>query len=362
MYDSHYTPSDLADYLVSHIKKRNVKTIADFCVGEGILLKAAKKKWNNATFYGNDISIEVIKILRKNNPEWILENCDFLNSTSKNKKMLFNRNFDIILLNPPFSCRGSIKKSLIFDNKEFTTSTAMAFFIESINYLNKNRVLYAIMPQSVAYSQKDEKIRNYLYEKYNFIIINEINKQAFEKCSPNIIIAAVNDKSLSTTKYSFEQINTRIKGLKIFRGNISMHDIKTSKKNSLILIHSTNINNNKIENTKYKVKNGKSKIVGPALLICRVGQPNFKKICIIPSGKEYALSDCIIGIMTNTAKDCQKLKDLVINNWSNFSNLYKGTGAKYITIERIKHFFNINCAGNKSKYVKSNTRSHQCQQ
>jgi type I restriction-modification system DNA methylase subunit len=41
--DSHYTPKKLADYLVSRIKKNNVKTVADFCVGEGELLKAAKK-------------------------------------------------------------------------------------------------------------------------------------------------------------------------------------------------------------------------------------------------------------------------------------------------------------------------------
>lgn len=342
MIDSHYTPPNLADYLVSNIKKRSVKTVADFCVGEGGLLIAAKKKWNNASFFGNDISKRVTKLLKRKYPEWILGNCDFLDLTSKNRSKLFINKFDLILLNPPFSCRGSTKKRIIFDDTEFSTSTAMAFFIESIKYLNKNGVLYAILPQSIAYSQKDEKIRNYLYEKYNFIIINEINNQEFEKCSPNIIIAAVNDKSLYSNKYSFKQINTKINNLKIFRGNISMHEIKASKKNSLTLIHSTNIKNNKLIDVKINVRKEKSRIAGPALLICRVGQPDSKKICVIPSKKEYALSDCIIGIKTNTTKDCNILKKLIINNWSSFSNLYKGTGAKYVTIERIKHFLNIN--------------------
>jgi 16S rRNA G966 N2-methylase RsmD len=306
------------------------------------IVKSCKKKWGNATFYGNDISKKVIKLLKKNYPEWILENCDFLNIIAKTKLKLFNNKFDVILLNPPFSCRGSKKNKIIFDEIEFNISTAMAFFVESIKYLNKDGVLYAILPQSVAYSQKDEKIRNYLYEKYNFIIINEINKQEFEKCSPNIIIAAVNDKTLSIKNNTFKQINTRINNLKILRGNISMHNIITTKKGSLALIHSTNIKNNKIEGVKYMVKKEYSKIIGPALLICRVGQPNQKKICIIPSKKEYALSDCVIGIMTNSANDCKKLKNIIINNWSYFLNLYKGTGAKYVTIERIKYFLNLN--------------------
>lgn len=349
--DSHYTPPSLADSLVSHIKKKNVKTVVDFCVGEGILLKAAKKKWSSAILYGNDISKKVIKLLKSNYPEWILENNDFLNVTAKNKSKFFNNKFDIILLNPPFSCKGSRKMKVIFDDIEFSTSKAMAFFVESIKYLNKNGVLYAILPQSVAYSQKDEKIRNYLYEKYNLIIVKEINKQEFEKCSPNIIIAAVNDKSLSIKKDSFKKINTKINNLKILRGNMSMHNIITTKNKSVKLIHSTNIRNNKIENLKYKVKKENSKIVGPALLICRVGQPNSKKICIVPSKKEYVLSDCIIGIMTDNIKDCKKLKTMIIDNWSYFSNLYKGTGAKYVTLERVKYFLNLNYIDKKSNNV-----------
>jgi predicted RNA methylase len=337
--DSHYTPKALADYLISRINKKNVKTIADFCVGEGELLKAAQRKWNNAKFYGNDISSQVIQLLKRKYPKWILGNCDFLNS--KKRVKLFKNKYDIILLNPPFTCKGSTINHVVFDNIVYHVSTAMAFFIESIKYLKTDGILYAILPQSVAYSQKDEKIREYLYKEYNFKIFKEINNQEFEKCSPNILLAAFNDKKLSFKNKTFDQINIGIKYLEIHRGKIGMHKIKKTKVNTIPLVHSTNIKNNKLKNIKYKMKNNISKIEGPAVLINRVGQPDIRKICIIPHKKEYILSDCIIGIKTKTMNDCQILKKTIIDNWSSFSNLYKGTGAKYITIKRIKYFLNL---------------------
>jgi tRNA1(Val) A37 N6-methylase TrmN6 len=340
--DSHYTPSALAEYLVSRIKKKKVKTIADFCVGEGNLLKAAQKKWSSAIFFGNDVSRQVIRLLKQKYPKWKLESCDFLNQKSRNNSNQFKKKYDVILLNPPFTCRGSIIKQVFFDNVEYNVSTAMAFFIESIKYLSTDGVLYAILPQSVAYSQKDEKIRKYLSEKYDFKIFEEIENQEFEKCSPSIILAAIKDKKLHVPENRlFAQINTEIKILEVKRGKISMYKIKKARKNTLPLVHSTNIRDNTIENITYNVKEDASKIKGPAVLINRVGQPDIRKICIIPSKKEYALSDCIIGIKTKTANDSKLLKKIIIDNWSSFSNLYKGTGAKYITVKRIRYFLKL---------------------
>jgi type I restriction-modification system DNA methylase subunit len=75
-------------------------------------------------------------------------------------------------------------------------STAMAFLVEAINFLKEDGVMYAILPQSVAYSQKDKKIRNHLIEKYHFRVIEELNNQEFEKCTPSIVLASINDKNL----------------------------------------------------------------------------------------------------------------------------------------------------------------------
>jgi tRNA1(Val) A37 N6-methylase TrmN6 len=339
--DSHYTPTELADHLVSLINKKRVCAIADFCVGEGELLRAAKKKWSNAKLFGNDISDKVIQQLRKNYPDWILEECDFLNQKAREEKLAFKNKFDIILLNPPFTCKGSTIHTINFDGIEFHASTAMVFFVGAIKYLKEDGVLYAILPQSIAYSKKDEKIRSYLHKEYKLKILKELNNQDFDNCTPNIILASIKDTESIALNNAFSQINIDIKYLQIKRGNIAMHNILEYKKDSVSLIHSTNMRNNKIVDLKYKVKNTISYIKGPALLIHRVGQPNIKKICIISSRETYALSDCVIGIKTKTMKECHQLKEKIADHWNDFSNLYKGTGAKYITIERLKYFLNV---------------------
>jgi hypothetical protein len=346
--DSYYTPKELAERLIACINKKDISSVADFCVGEGDLLKAAQIRWGNAHFYGNDISIQVLHKLKKKYPTWILGNCDFLNQKSRNKSIIFKEKYDLIILNPPFTCRGAAIKSVMLDNKEYHVSTAMAYLVEAIKYLAINGVLYAILPQSIAYSEKDEKIRSYLVEKYCFRTIEELNNQSFKKCTPNIIIASINDASIICSNKSLKKFNINIKNIKIKRGNISMHKIEKSKRYTISLIHSTNIVNGKIVNLTHRVKRNNSMIEGPALLIHRVGQPNINKLCIISKHDVYALSDCIIGIKTSSMTSCKFLKDTIINNWDDFSNLYKGTGAKYLTIKRLKCFLNLAEEGGKN--------------
>jgi type I restriction-modification system DNA methylase subunit len=339
--DTHYTPKNLAQHLVSYIEKQDVSSVADFCVGEGELLKVAKMRWRDAQFYGSDISEDVIHLLRKLYPDWKLYKCDFLNLKLRKKNNFFKNKYDLILLNPPFTCKGATIQSVIFDDTEYHVSTAMAFLVEAIQFLKDDGVIYAILPQSIAYSQKDEKIRKYLIEKYDLKIFEELNNQGFEKCSPNIVLASINDKNKLTQNTRFKQISTGIEQLIIQRGNVSMHEVREVKKSAISLIHSTNLKNNKIVDIKYRVNKMRSRIEGPALLIHRVGQPNINKICIIPAEKAYALSDCVIGLKTKTIDDCILLKKIIMDNWSDFSNLYKGTGAKYITIERLKYFLDL---------------------
>lgn len=339
--DLHYTPTLLAEHLISFIEKKNISNIADFCVGEGELLLAAKRKWPEATLCGCDISDKTIISMKRVHPCWMLSKCNFLNPKSRNKTIILKNKYDLVLLNPPFTCKGSTIEKVFFEGQEFHMSTSMAFFVESIQYLKNEGVMYAILPQSIAYSKKDEKIRLYLKEKYNFRILEERNNQEFEKCAPNIILASINEKNVFPTSNTAKRLNTKINGLYIQRGNISMNEIKEKDSHSVYLIHSTNIRDNKIVDLKYKVDPIRSRIEGPALLIHRVGQPNENKLCIINKGEVYALSDCIIGIKTLTLKDCHSLKMIILENWVVFSNMYKGTGAKYITIERLKSFFGI---------------------
>ncbi len=342
MKDSFYTSTYLADILVNYIDEIEINSVVDFCVGGGELLRSAQSKWKNVEIYGTDISIDAISLLEEKHPDWKVEYCDFIDENSRiNCKILEDRRFDLILLNPPFTCKGSTIHKAKFEGVDYNVSTAMLFLLESISYLTSNGIIYAILPISVAYSQKDSKIWNVLEQKYNLTILEERDKQYFKDCyPPNIIIVSLNDFRFKKKKDIRKPIELSVKIETIIRGQLSMNEIIEDSTSAKLLIHSTNLRNNQIVDASFKVKTNNQLIYGPGVVIHRVGNPKPTKICTLKKSEKYVLSDCLIFIKTVTQLDANELKKYIILNWSSFEKLYKGTGAKYITLNRLKDYFN----------------------
>lgn len=340
MKDSFYTSTSLAEILISHIDKKKINSVADFCVGGGELLRSAQAKWKNVEVFGTDISKEAITNLEETHPDWNVECCDFLNEESKsNCKLLKDKLFELILLNPPFTCKGSTIHKVEFEGADYNVSAAMLFLLKSIKYLTPNGIILAILPISSAYSQKDLKIWNVLEKKYNLTILEERDKQYFKACyPPNIIIASLNDYSLMKKVHLTNRIELNVKIETITRGQLSMNEIIEDPNSKSLLIHSTNLRNNKIGDAIIKVKNNYPLISGPGVVIHRVGNPKPTKVCTIKETEKYILSDCLVFIKTETHIDSKKLKKYILTNWSSFESLYKGTGAKYITLNKLKDF------------------------
>ena len=341
MKDSFYTSTYLAEILVNYIDKKEINSIVDFCVGGGELLRSAQAKWKDAEIYGTDISNDAILLLEERHPDWTVEYCDFIDDNSRAScEILEDRKFDLVLLNPPFTCKGSTIHKAKFEGADYSVSTAMLFLLESIKYLTPNGIIYAILPISVAYSQKDLKIWNTLETKFNLAILEERDKQYFKDCyPPNIIIVSLNDFRFKKKKDIRNTIGLSVKIESIIRGQLSMNEIVEDSTSTKLLIHSTNLRNNQIVDVSFKVKTNNQLICGPGVVIHRVGNPKPTKICTLKKSEKYVLSDCLIFIKTVTQLDANELKKHIILNWSSFEKLYKGTGAKYITLNRLRDYF-----------------------
>ncbi len=349
--DTFYTPPELAERLLSYVDCKSVKKVADFCVGKGELLKAAEKKFGSLKCYGTDIDNLIVNEIKESNPNWNIAVCDFTNKQSRDNTSILNKGkFDLILSNPPFTCKGSKINEVEFLGSIFHASTAMVFLVESLNYLSKGGSLYAIMPASVIFSVKDKKLITAISEKYEIKLLEEREKQLFKNCSPNIVLLKLEKKttssmgnsviSLNTTSFLFDAKN---KDINIFRGNLSVHEaVKYENNHGLMYVHSTNLQNNAISLLpKIIVERPQSIVSGPAILLHRVGKPDITKICIIDKSDHYVLSDCVIALLGNDKKVIQSLYDTIISKKDIFYSLYKGTGAKYITIERLKEALNL---------------------
>lgn len=336
--DAYYTSSKLAAILVRYVNLTNVTSAADFCVGSGELLKAAEHRWNNLNCYGTDISSETIKTLKEEKPQWDLNVCDFTDSNSRNTTFLNGKLFDLILLNPPFTCKGSIINIISYKNREYHVSTAVVFLVNALQYISKEGALYAIVPLGVLYSQKDSSIWEAISKDFCIKVHKEYERMYFKDSSPHIAIISIRQ---GTTKKSYQPINKitlkQKLAIDIFRGKLSMYMVKTQC-DGFRIIHTTNLHEGYI-NSQVMTTNSNSYIKGPAVLVARVGNPKIKKVCAISENEEYVISDCIIAIKTRNNGDAKELEKMIIGDWSRFEKLYKGTGASYVTLERLRHYF-----------------------
>lgn len=336
--DSYYTSDTFAEVLTSFIDFTKVQTVADVCVGGGNLLLAAQRRKDGLLCFGTDISSNVIGKLSTEHPDWILGTCDFLDGESRNKSILNGRNFDLMLLNPPFTCKGSVINVVFYKGKEFHVSTSMSFLVNVLPYINPDGAIFAIMPISTIYSQKDQKIWSELYKKFCIVVHRESEHELFGACAPNVVIISIRRGKTKGPLFILPQLHVPME-IEVVRGTKNMHYM-AQRPGGIQLIHTTSLQQNMIVEDLH-VSSEVLRVKGPGVLIPRVGLPRKDKICIMPSCKMCAISDCIILLRTKTASESKQLKLLILNDWNNFCALYKGTGAKYITIERVKRYFEI---------------------
>lgn len=342
--DSYYTPSSLADKLVNFIVPTQVSCAVDFCVGDGNLLKAVAKRYDNAILYGTDISGDALSKLSSQCPDWYLGECDFKTDESiDNVLFLKNKLFDLIVLNPPFTCKGSVVENLKFEGEEYRVSTAMFFLMRALRYLAPNGGLYAILPISCVYSIKDRKAWNYLKAHYNACILEESNKVSFtSKCAPNIVLVYVGHYKVNgIEKFSTFDFSS-LAVVSIVRGCVRMQNLQYSKsKNAVPLIHTTNLQKGKLVNLECIMAGNNILVDGSGVVIPRVCNPSPNKIALLDEDSIYALSDCVIVLRTKNRIDAQKIRDSIIEHWYDFLLVYKGTGAQYTTLERLRTLFGI---------------------
>ena len=338
--DSFYTPTYLAEQLVGYIPDCGIHSVADFCVGDGRLLAAAHQRFPNAMLFGMDIDQDVIKALLSQHCDWELRVCDFTNDEQVNK--IIQKEFDLILLNPPFSCKGSIINIIEFEGMTFKVSTAMMFIMKALRFLSKNGTMYAILPVSCVHSQKDRKAWNYLESKYNAYILAEHNRITFSgRCAPNIALVSIgkpNNNIPEIHRSSYKILSDAV--IEVTRGSVRMQGLNYSEcKKDVRLIHTTNLLKGRLTNVA-RIKGNYNRVEdGYGVLIPRVCNPKPQKIVLLKRKEKFVLSDCVIFLRTESVGKAKEVYESIMNNWQDFVQLYSGTGAQYTTIERVKEAF-----------------------
>jgi predicted RNA methylase len=336
------TPPDLCRKVIGCVQRSTVCTVADFAAGTGKLLRAASARWGEATVCALDIDAGIVRKLRREQPAWIVSRGDFLRRTSRKRCRIFRHvtcGVDLILLNPPFSSRGGSRCQVSVGLEVLSCSRAAAFVISALPFMSNDGEVVAIIPAGSLNSEKDRKAWALVHETFRVSIVGTNGHDAFEGCSARTVVVHIARRNHAEEIRSVdcEQPAPRASKLVLYRGRLQMHLRNATGPAMVPLVHSTCLRNGLVDLSLLRVSNASVKIKGPVLLLVRVGEPKRDKVVFYRGRKTFALSDCVIALKART-RELAMLYERVTRHWLSIVPLYRGTGAKYITVAEIARF------------------------
>lgn len=189
--DVHYTPHTLASKLVASAPDLRPLVVADLCAGRGDLLLQAEATWPQAKFAAVDIDRTSVRRLQRLRKNWHIGRCDLKNSRSRSRSSVLRhvgRRISLLLLNPPFSCRGSARLKAHTPHGYMYTSTAMYFLVTSLGYLHESGSAVAVLPHGVLHNQKDSAAWLYIQSRYSVTVVDRPRPGAFPRSSASTVI------------------------------------------------------------------------------------------------------------------------------------------------------------------------------
>ena len=344
MKDDFYTPEALARDLIELSGQRNPKTIADFAVGDGALLEEAKKKWPEAQLHGLDLDPKAISRAQSSLPSLRAFRSDYLSSEALEATTALQGKIDLVLLNPPFTCRGASFETTDFGDNFIKCSKAMAFLLRSCRYLRPNGEILAIVPRSCLYSQKDSQARNTLSDAHNFENLEVYQSPGFRKASVSVHLARITKRRDGVVRQLTQksEIKKRIAPkhpyrLVYMRGSHAVAD-GVFNTHGPSLIHTTDLFNFEVSISRRRATRETNLVSGKVLMLPRVARPNVEKIAVGSFIQPVVPSDCIVCVKTVPAGFEEHLQTQIRLFWDALEEAYSGTCASYLTMEAFGAF------------------------
>jgi len=344
--DRYYTPESVARRILECAALPVMPSVcADSTCGNGRLLKAANEVFGGVDCVGIDRDRRAITALRRNNPDWLLTVGDLLNV--KRYGRLFAEfippTVDLLVLNPPFS-QGSRKAvDITYRGDSFKGSVAMAYLLRSIELFDPTHGAVAIVPESLLYSETDEFSRKLLSERFSIQGIANLESCTFRGARAHAIAVQIlpSGNHVDTKQFTSSQKPLKIR---LTRGGLPVHIMKKSPR-GVPFVHSTEIRKvvNRIHESDFLHTEDclKGRVVGWAILIPRVGVAEKGLVQAVNIRLPVQLSDCVIALECKNKLVAQELEARIHESWDDFRDLYKGTGARYVTMSRLSAWLNL---------------------
>lgn len=347
--DKYYTPPAVANRAFECAKITTQPLIcADTACGSGSLLSAAQDVLQAKYCIGIDKDREIIHQLRRERPEWRLYIGDLL---KRHRAPPINfpgaaYSVDLLVLNPPFSLGSKKFVSVNYSGQPIKCSVAMAHILRSLELFTPTQGAIAVVPESLLYSDTDQSAREILEKSFSMSEFQQLSIYTFRGARVNSSFVQIGTKFHGTRAQKKDVYSGSTISTLVVRGGLPMHTFKRVD-SGIKVIHSTSLKSIAIKGfsvtTDFTSAAAKGRIIGWMLLIPRVGVPKDEAFRAVYSTNEVQLSDCVIGMQFKTKDEALHAQSRVLANWQSLINLYRGTGARYITISRLINW--LSCIG-----------------
>ena len=311
------------------------------------MLLAAASVWPTATMVATDIDPRAVRKLSQISDKWRTGVCDFLNLRSRQSspilRSLIGRT-NLVLLNPPFSCRGGKRVSATIAGVTSKSSLGLAFVVNSFDYIAECGELIAVLPEGSLTSEKDAATWNLLRRMADTEVLKTNGPRTFARAAVRTAVVRFQKRHsllktdpsqvLNTLDASCQDLQPPVR---IVRGTTQMNQIRRGEgyADSIAFIHSTHLQDFTVS-SHYKVRGCLGRCaVGPMVLLPRVGQPKRSKVAKYLDSTGFMLSDCVIALMCHSPESAELLWRDLQTNWCLMEQEYVGSGARYITNRRL---------------------------
>lgn len=343
--DDHYTPIELARIAVNHVRLRHPGIIADVAAGEGSLLLEAIRRWPSARVVATDINRAIVNRLQTaGNKQWSVGRCDFMAAKSRAASNILRAvrgKVGLLLLNPPFSCRGGSYRVVNSRDDTIRASVAMAFLLIGLEYLSPRGQAMAILPAGSLHNKKDKLAWRYIRTRFSVRELAHWDKTAFPGCAASSVLVKLtphNSKEFEEPSRKRRSGNRNPKARAsafIVRGTCPVHEIPEGARGPT-LVHYTDLRNATVTLNGHRGHGDYRCVAGPAVLLPRVGRITPHKVALLTSARRVMISDCVIGLKTESVEAAHLVRKLLVDHFEVLAKCYVGTGAPHITLERLR--------------------------
>ncbi|MBB3261884.1 hypothetical protein F4827_006757 [Paraburkholderia bannensis] len=193
------------------------------------------------------------------------------------------------------------------------------------------------------FADMDRQGRAELESLYDIDVVSQFKSSTFRGARANSLLVAMTKRSRPRLRKLGEESKVPVVQGSVVRGGLACFEA-VSLRGGLPFIHSTDIKDlvrgAPISSLRRVRPFTRGIVAGHMILLPRVGIPKKENIGAWHVDSDVQLSDCVLALPCGGGSEASARVDAIQASYEAFAGLYRGTGARYVTVERLLEWLN----------------------